>query len=334
MPYDRLRECLAERPAPALATLPDGSVDRYCTLSGDAGPFETREALGRALTAGDRTAFELDVESTEPGGQAVNAAQQLHALGSDVTCYAHLDHPVFDALPFEAVSMGAPASVYAFDFEGGDVMVVERTDDDWTLADLRRVANLEEAFGVDAVRCSNWSASAGMRRAFRELAEEDLPRAPFVFDPGGLAGADADEVTALRESLAALRNTFDVVYDANREEVRATAATLPDAPDDDAGRLAAIREATDIEAAVMHGADGAVAATADGRARVDGLDVDRVTRHTGGGDHFSAGLAYALANGWDWDVALACGNACAAHYVETADHGSADDLRSYVARRA
>ncbi|ESP89946.1 PfkB family carbohydrate kinase [Candidatus Halobonum tyrrellensis] len=335
--YGRLRDRLTERPAPTLATLPDGSVDRHCTLAGGDGAFDRRAALGRALVDGDPSTFALSVDSVEPGGQAVNAAQQLHALGSDVTCYGHLDHPVFDDLDFETASMGSPASVCAFDFDEGDVMVVDRTDDDWALADLRRVADpgLAGVFDVDAVCWSNWSSAPAMGAAFHELGREELPRVPFVFDPGGLDGVGAEGVEALRDAIASLGSTFDVVYSVNRAELRATAATLPGPPavDDDA-RLDAVREATGVTAAVVHATDEAVVATADRRTTVESLDVDRVARHTGGGDHFSGGLAYALANGWAWDVALACGNACAAHYVETADHGSVDDIVSRIERTA
>lgn len=334
MPYDRLRERLADPPAPECSTLPDGSVDRFCAVSGGGEPFETREAFARAILDGDRSSFDLVVESTEPGGQAVNAAQQLHALGGEVTCYGHLDDPVFDALPFGTVSMGDPAVVDAVDFAGGDVMFVEGTAD-WSLADLRRVADLRDVFGVDAVCCSNWRSFPGLTHAFETLADLgiDLPRVPFVFDPGDVAGGDPEAVEALSDALGGLQGTFDVVFDANRAEVRATAAILADAPSDDAERLAAVREATGVEAAVMHAPEGAVAATAEGVTTVEGCSVDDPKRHTGGGDHFSGGLSYALANGWEWDVALACGNACAAHYVGTAIPASAADAAA-VAERA
>lgn len=104
MPYDRLGRFLEERSSPTLATLPDGSVDRYCTLSaGAVGPLQTRETLGREIQDANRSTIRLQVDSTEPGGQAVNVAQQLHAFGSEVTCYGHLDDPIFDSLPFDMI---------------------------------------------------------------------------------------------------------------------------------------------------------------------------------------------------------------------------------------
>lgn len=334
MPYDRLRRRLAERPSPTLTTLPDGSIDRYCTLStGAAGPLRTRERLGREIQDADRSTFRMRVETTEPGGQAVNVAEQLHALGSDVTCYGHLDAPLFDALPFETVSMGDPDLVYAFNFADGDVMFIEGSAvADWTLGDLRRVADLADVFAVDAVCCSNWVSVPDMGAALHRLGDEDLPRVPFVLDPGDVVGSEPNDIDSLRRALAALQDTFDVIYNANRGEIRATAATLPDPPNDDHGRLDAIREATGIEAVVMHARDEAAVATAEELITVDSLQVRRPERHTGGGDRFTGGLGYGLASDWSWAVALACGNACAARYVETGDTGTTDDLLEFVER--
>lgn len=331
MPYDRLGTRLREGESPTFATLPDGSIDHHCTLSTDADRIQTRDAFGREVLDGERSAFHLRVESTEPGGQAVNVAQQLHALDGDVTCYGHLDDPVFDGLPFETVSMGEPATVYAVDFADGDVMFVQRVPGaDWVLADLEAVVDLPDVFDVDAVCCSNWDSFPGLEALFRRLGELDLPRVPFVFDPGDVIG-EPDEIEALLDAMATLQGTFDVVYNANRAEVRETAAVLDDSdpsarPADDADRLAAIRAATGIEAAVLHATDEALVASGAGRATVENIDVDDAVRHTGGGDRFTGGLAYGLAAGWDWELALACGNACASHYVATATTGTADDV--------
>jgi len=332
MPYGRLGRHLEERPSPTLATLPDGSIDRYCTLAAGAdGPLQTRETLGQKIQDATRSTFRLHVDSTEPGGQAVNVAQQLHAFGSEVTCYGHLDDPIFDTLPFDTVSMGDPALVYAFNFTDSDVMFVEASPvADWTLADLRTVADLPDVFTVDAICCSNWVSFPGMGPAFHQLASEDLPRAPFVLDPGDIVGAEPEDVDSLHQALATLQNTFDVIYNANRGEIRATAATLPDPPEDDGGRLAAIRKATGIEAVVMHARTEAIVSTTEGLTTVDNVRVDRPERHTGGGDRFTGGLGYGLANEWDWELALACGNACAAHYVETGDTGTIDDIIEFI----
>ena len=334
MPYDRLRRRLGESGSPTVTTLPDGSVDHFCTVVEDgAESLETRDAFAREIL-GDRSSFSFSVETTEPGGQAVNTAKQLHALGGSVTCYGHLDAPVFESLPFATVSMGSPALVYVLGFSDRDVMFVESSEvSEWTLAELRRVDDLSDAFGGDAVCCSNWGSVGGLESAFHELSDTDVPRVPFVFDPGDIVGSPPDEIGALLDAVAALQDTFDVVYSANRQEVRTTAAPLSRPFDDDLARLAAIREETGITAAVMHARDEAAAVTCDERLRVGNYRVERPVRHTGGGDRFTGGLGHALACGWDWDLALACGNACAVYYVESGGTGGGRDIAEFLDER-
>ncbi|WP_144920574.1 carbohydrate kinase family protein [Halorubrum salsamenti] len=331
MPYDRLQRRLTESGSPTVTTLPDGSIDHFCTVAEDAaGSLETRDAFGREIL-GDRSSLSFAVETTEPGGQAVNTAKQLHALGGSVTCYGHLDAPIFESLPFATVSMGAPAIVYVFGFSDRDVMFVETSEvAEWTLAELRRVGDLSDVFGGDAVCCSNWSSVKGLGSAFHRLSDADAPRVPFVFDPGDIVGCRSDEVADLLDAVTALQDTFDVVYSANRQEVRTTAAPLSGPFDDDLARLAAIREETGITAAAMHARDEAVAVTCDDRLRVSNYGVERPVRHTGGGDRFTGGLGHALACGWEWDVALACGNACAVYYVESGSTGGPKDIAAFL----
>ncbi|MCQ4334977.1 hypothetical protein KM295_16115 [Natronomonas sp. F2-12] len=77
---------------------------------------------------------------------------------------------------------------------------------EWTLADLRRVGDPSAVFGGDAVCCSNWDSIPGLEGAFRRLCETDLPRVPFVFDPGdgrtalGVHRGDTDRSAAIREA--------------------------------------------------------------------------------------------------------------------------------------
>lgn len=336
MPYERLAARLADGPTPTVSTLPDGSIDRYCRLSaGGLDPIDRRATLAREVEAGGRKGFALDPVHVEPGGQSVNAATQAHALGADTTCYGHLDDSVFETLPFDTVSMGEPAVVNVVDFEDDDLLLVEHSSDlrEWTVADLRAAAPLSSIVGVDAVACSNWVSMPGMAAAFYELADEALPRVPFVFDPGDVLGSDLSEQCELREAVSALQSTLDVVVSVNRTELRALAAALPDPPDppvDDRDRVRALRDGFGGSAVLKHGKKEALAATEEGVVAVDNPTVDD-QRQTGGGDRFAGGLAVGLGAGWDWDVALACGNACASHYVATGETATAEQLRAWVA---
>lgn len=335
MPYQRLAARLADGPSPTVSTLPDGSIDRYCRLSAGAlDPVDRRTTFAREIGAGGRKAFGLDPVRAEPGGQSVNTAEQAHALGADTTCYGHLDNSVFDTLPFDTVSMGEPAVVNVLDFADDDLLLVEHSADirNWTLADLRDVAPLPTVFSCDAVTCSNWVSVPAMGEAFHDLADEALPRVPFVFDPGDVLGSDPSAHRDLREAVSALQSTLDVVVSVNRTELHALAAALPNSPEppvDDWERVRALRAAFDGAAVVKHGEEEALAATDEGVVAVDNPTVED-RRQTGGGDRFAGGLAVGLGAGWDWDVALACGNACASHYVSTGESPTAEGLQAWI----
>jgi len=341
--YQRLARRLADDPAPAVTTLPDGSIDRYCRLStGALDPVNRRTTFAREAAADGRKGFDLEPRFVEPGGQAVNAAQQVYALGARATCYGHLDDPepgrdVFVDLPFETVSMGQAAKVNVLDFVDSDLLLVEASPDltGWSLADLREAAPLSTAFGVDAVVCANWVSTPGMAEAFHELGAAAPRRVPFVFDPGDVLGGDLDDHQELREAVRALGEGVDAVLSVNPTELRALAAALPAPPGppvDDEDRVVAVREAFDAAAVVKHGKQAALAATGEGVVRVENPTVD-AQRQVGGGDRFDGGLAVGLGAGWDWPVALACGNACASYYVATSETASAATLRTWLADR-
>ena len=340
MPYQRLARRLAEEPAPAVSTLPDGSVDRYCRLSAGAlDPVERRTTFAREVESGGRKGFGLEPRAVEPGGQSVNAARQAHALGAETTCYGHLDDPepgrnVFADLPFDTVSMGRATTVNVLDFDDSDLLLVEESPDlsEWALADLRAAAPLPVVFGGDAVVCTNWVSTPGLADAFHELGDETIPRVPFVFDPGDVLGSGVAGHRELRAAVTALESSVDAVLSVNATELRAITAALPEPPAppiDDEDRVLAVRDASDAAAVVKHGKEEALAATAEGIVRVDNPVVED-RRQIGGGDRFGGGLAVGLGSDWDWPVALACGNACASHYVSTAETASAAELREWL----
>lgn len=336
MSVDSLADRFVADPSPRVVTLPDGSVDRYSRLSaGGLDPVERRRTFAREVDAGGRDEFALKSTATEPGGQAVNAAVQAHALGGDVVCYGHLDHDVFADLPFETVSMGRPATVDVLDFDDGDLLLVEESPDlaAWTHEDLEAVAPLATVFDADALCWTNWVSVPGTEAAFRALGRADLPRVPLVFDPGDVLGYGVVAHRRLREAVTAMQATADVVLSLNRTEVRAMAAALPDPPAppaDDRDRLRAIRAELEVTAAVKHAADESAVATESRFVAIDPDPVADPVRQTGGGDRFSGALAFALGAGWPWGPALRCATGAATHYVRTGETAGVDELVAHA----
>lgn len=342
MPYEHLRDHLADAAEGLpVVCLPDGSVDTLCRVYDGGGErVESRDSFGRRLTDGTIRSVRLEEYDRQPGGQAVNAARQAHALGDDVTLFGHLDHPLLD-LPFETFSMGEPAEVTVCSFDRTDLMLSHGSPaiDDWSFADLHEGgapfrARVERA---GAVVLANWVSFRDLTPTMRTLATYDL-EGPVVLDPGDLSGSAAAELGDLGDAMAALDRTAPVVLSANGGELRAVAEGLGVGATESPARERALREALDVAAVVRHDEPAAVAATDDrfggGTARVENFEARQIRRRTGAGDRFTAGLAHALGSGLAVAPALALGNACATYFIEHGETGSRAALAEFLAERA
>lgn len=336
MGYDELAKRLDRDGDEATVTaLPDGSVDDYYTLSDLYGNrIEDRDTF--AETVASTTSFPIDHESTEPGGQAVNMARQADALEDDVALFGHLDDPVFEELSVDAVSMGDPATMSVYTFADEDVLFSNDSEDiaGWSLDTYRAVADdPRDRLAADAICWGNWASVGGTTDALASLAAASIDGGAFVLDPGPITVRSGEAVARLFDALGALDTVYDVVVSVNRTELEYAAESLSIDADATLARLDRLRERSGITATVLHAAAEAAAASRADTASVSNLETEAPERYTGAGDRFSAGLAHALARDWDWPVALALGNCCASHYVETAETGDRSDLRQYLRKR-
>ncbi|RKD95263.1 carbohydrate kinase family protein [Halopiger aswanensis] len=334
-----------------IVALPDGSVDHWYAVVGEGGErLESPAAFARQLESGLET-VSLEPLEVRPGGQAVNAALQAHALGEDVTLVGHLDHPVFDELPFDARSMGSPAHIRVLAFDGDDVLLAEPGPTaEWRLEDLLAVIEWERLTGADALCCPNWVSVRGLTAVFERLGSSTIDhRLPVVVDPGAL---ETVEPSALADFFDALSQAdsgdadpsadsgVELVISVNPTEFEAAAAVaLEDgaaqpasesAPEPTPERVESLRSALAVSGVVSHGSAAAVGATRSDAVSVPMLEIESPRTSTGAGDRFSGGLASALAREWPFETALALGNACAAAFVESAATADPAALRSFV----
>ncbi|MGQ3411755.1 PfkB family carbohydrate kinase [Natrinema sp. LN54] len=347
MCYDELRDRLDDLETGTdrgVVSLPDGSIDRWYTLSGTGGDrLEAADAFADQLADGGR-AFSLEPTAVRPGGQAVNAATQVHALGEEAALVGHLDHPVLSELPFETHSMGTPATIRVVEFDADELLFSEPGPaENWGLEDLLAVVDWDRLVGADALCCANWVSIRGLTAVFDRLASEPPAEPlPVIVDPGPI---ETVEPAALADLLHALSradsaaDSLEFVLSVNPTELEAAASAADiservGAAESDRhstrDRVAGLRSATGLTAVVSHGADAATGATRDDTVAVDMIDLGEPRRTTGAGDRFSAGLACGLARDWGLETALALGNACAAHFVGTGETADPAALRSLL----
>jgi sugar/nucleoside kinase (ribokinase family) len=320
---------LADAPSPTMTLLPDGSVDRrFGVLDREQAPA-SREAFVDRLVGGQRT-FVTRHKGVEPGGQAVNAAIQAGELDADVELYGHLDHEVFGVLDVDARSMGAPASVNVYEFEASAMMLSTESTDirTWSYDDLA-AAGGEAALDADAVVWTNWASLPNATDALRRAADRPGDGGVFVLDPGSVSVRTPGERREFVDVLGALADRYEVAVSVNGDELRSLASAV-DAAGGTVDAARALRERAGVTAVVLHDDARAVAATRDGVRDVPNFETATVRRFTGGGDRFSAALAFARACGWEWRAALRLANACASHYVGTGLTGDRRALAEYV----
>ncbi|WP_222920009.1 carbohydrate kinase family protein [Natrinema sp. SYSU A 869] len=356
MSDDDLRNCLSDLEsgdARHLVALPDGSVDRWYALSGAGGDrLKAADAFADQLAAGGR-AFSLEPIDARPGGQAVNAARQIDALGEAATLIGHLEHPVLSGFPFETHSMGTPATVRVVDFGSDELQFSEPGPaEDWGLADLLAVVDWDRIVGADALCCTNWVSIRGLTAVFDRLASSPPAEPlPVVVDPGPIDAVDPMALADLFDALSQADSAdtpLAVFLSVNPMELAAATAAAG-VPDDDGAddgedptayssrectrdRAAALRSAIGLTGVVSHGSDAAVGATRDGIQSREMVSIGEPQRTTGAGDRFSAGLACGLARDWPLETALALGNACAAYFVGTGETADPAAVRSLLER--
>lgn len=298
-----------------VAAFPDGSVDAHVRIRDPDGEWLPKAAVLEGISECRSPTVHAERRGLEPGGQAVNAARQAHALGDDVRLDGCLDHEVL-ALPFETRSHGEPSRIDVHAFADGDVTYASVSDDvaGWTHESLEPVPS------ADAYVCGNWVSVDGMTGSLAALSDR-LEGDAFVFDPGDWTTAGEDALCRCTAALSELDDVLPVYVSVNGEELGAMADALD--VDEEVGP---VRSAAGVSGVVRHETAAAAGATRDDRLEVPNLDVSDPVRRTGAGDRFDAGLAHGLAAGGDLAPALALANCCASYYVATGTTGTADEL--------
>ena len=324
-----IRDRLRSDPTPTVTVLPDGSVDRRSAIVGVGGDQLSRETVGAEIASDGKT-FLTEWHGVEPGGQSPNAARQLHELGAETTLIGHLDHPIFDSLPFRTYSMGEPAEIHVYELADGVMMfAAESTDiETWT---FDRVANalgpnLEPSFATDAVLWMNWAAFPHGTAALERTSELLGPETVLVIDPGAVSTRSTSDAVDVLDGLRTADPAGDAVLSPSRRE----SDVLLDALGIDVSTRSEIaielREYTDIAAVAIHDKPAATVATDESVLEVPTIEDVEPRRHAGGGDRFNGGVTYALAAGWSWEEALTLGNVCATHYITHGRCGDREDL--------
>lgn len=327
-----VRERLSQSPDVRITVLPDGSVDRRAAVVDADGEPMTRSQMGQTIASDGKT-FLTESHGIEPGGQSVNAARQLAELDVSTALVGHLDHPIFETLPFQTYSMGEPAEIHVYELADGVTMFASESGDIETWTHDR----FEEAVGpaaadlldVDLVLWMNWAAFPHGTAALRHVLEETS--SPLVIDPGAVSTRPQTDRREFLDSLGASDDVGDVILSPSAREAVHLADAIDCSSTDRSTIANELLECTRVEAVVVH--DKTEATVATGAKTVDVPTIEDVEpqRYAGAGDRFSAAVAYGRALDWSWEEILTLGNLCATHYLVHGRSGDREDLSAMMA---
>jgi len=361
-----LRTVAHHAPAKAALVGLDGFVDTIVT------PVAQRTAQGDAFTpitsipefasriagaAGKSTNLEFYPLMDKLGGNGPIMAAALLAGGTRITYVGALGHPsihpVFQSFASraEVVSLAAPATTIAVEFQDGKLMLGQlRSLDTITLPKIDEVMGADRfraaLASADLVALVNWTMIPNMSAIFTKLVEQVLPalpaRAPglpprlFFFDLADPEKRTRSDLRDVLHLIARFSAYGEVTLGLNLKEAQQVAEVLAlPCPDKDEASLraaaAAIRGKLGIATVVVHPRESAACATAAGTAWIPGPYTDNPLITTGAGDHFNGGFSQGQLLGLDPEACLTLGVCTSGHYVRTGISPTLADIETFLA---
>ncbi len=334
----------------------DGFVDRIIRVvdkrrsAGECSYVRTLADYGRLIS--DASGFSLNVEliceKSQLGGNGPIMAYALARLGRDVSCIGAFGLPR-PAAEFEKLeklarlySLSEPARTDDYEFDDGKIIASTLNSLnalDWNaitekLPPEQICALFDEA---DVIALNNWTMIPAMTGIWKRIQSDTLPslsdkeRLYFIdmADPG--KRTDADVAEALRAMAGFERFGRTVLSCNHREAIQlAGALELSASPDSCAALADGIRESLGIWCVSLHTLTGSFAATASGVTEAPGFYTPKPRVSIGGGDHFNAGLVFALMDGFTLEEALYVASAVSGAYVRTGVTPTLTDLVRFI----
>lgn len=338
----------------------DGFVDRIIRVvdkrqSGNECSYvKTLSDYGKLISdaAGFSLNVELICEKSQLGGNGPIMAYALARLGSDVSCIGTFGLPQsvgeFEKLEKIArlYSLSDPARTDDYEFDDGKIIAS-------TLNSLNEL-NWESITGMlppdqmctlfneaDVIALNNWTMIPAMTNIWGKILADILPklskkdRLYFVdlADPGKRTIEDLKSALCV---LPQFERFGRVVLSCNHREAMQLAAALNLLADvDNCAALAdGIRRSLGIHCVSIHRLMDSFASTELETVRTPGFYTQTPYVSIGGGDHFNAGLVFALESGFSLEESLYIASAVSSSYVRSGVTPSLCDLTQFLTSTA
>ena len=347
-PYAALRVCIGL----------DGFVDRIIRVvdkrksACECSYIKTLSDYGKLISdaAGFSLNVELVCEKSQLGGNGPIMAYALARLGADVSCIGTFGYPntlqEFEKLEKIAriYSISDPARTDDYEFDDGKIIASTLNSLnalDWEsitekLPPEQICALFDEA---EVIALNNWTMIPSMTRIWEKMLTDILPKLSkkerlYFVDMADPSKRTVDDLKAAFSVLPEFEHFGRVLLSCNHREAKQLASTLNLSVEanDCAALAGGIRRSLGIWCVSIHTLSEAFAATESGTVKAPGFFTQRPYVSIGGGDHFNAGLVFALENGFSLEESLYIASAVSGSYVRTGAAPTLLDLVRFLTR--
>lgn len=306
-----------------------------------------KEAAGKSCN------FELTEARLCAGGNAINVARALSALGYSVNCAANMGAPncplEIDPLfsPYisnfeQAINLGAAGQTHALEFQDGKLLLgIQGKNANLTLSDLEKVLGAHWAhdfiWNHELIALVNWTMTPNLGKIWRHLAlhpPKQAQKHTLLIDLADPKKRNSKELARDLYELEPLCNEgVKVILSMNRSEAEQVLAALGEKPLE---KESLSETLSLIAEQIRQKLPGFVIVVHDSQLSVLSQNSQTFVRLgeiiksprvlTGGGDHFNAGLAHGLLQEKNPADCLDLAMKSAGYYIKNGQSPQSQDL--------
>lgn len=329
---DRMRELVERRPGGEYERVRQFDVFREALLR-----FEASEMASRVLWRQIRT---------EPGGHVAHIGGIFDNLGYNVALIGPLGDPIRSEFvrkfrDHDLVSVGKTTGTDFVWFEDRKFLITEPNFDslNWDRikrrTDLSQLAELVDGTAIFTI--GSWFVNPDLPDLLDGLRSElwpqlSSPPSCVHISPGDITSFSQEEIEAGCRSIAVLDDTVPVTITANRSQTRQFRDALTEADTETTEpTVERVRDRLNVTRFVMHSQRGSTMSSPNGVLTAQAPQVVNPRQIRNVDEHFSSGMALALAEGFSDGAALILANSVGSYFMRHKKAPGPEELRSFVA---
>lgn len=326
----------------------DGYVDSILRVrksqgSGGDSFFTSLKEFGEytAQRAGKSGSLELKLITEKLGGNMPIFSAALSEIGQRVSCIGAVGYPrvlpMFANIGHKIVSVCAPGTCEALEFDDGKLMLARNEDIeamDFEL--LKRRAGLETLVSLadeaDVITFLNWSELKGSTSVWRGYINEVFPRLSgekkkMFVDISDCSHRAKEDITEMADLLCEFAKITELSVSLNQNEAECVARALETDVKSIEGIAQELYERLKCNKLIIHLTDSSLCVYEGRLIQKENRFIEKPLISTGGGDNFNAGFVYGLILDLDPLECMTVANGFSSYYVS---HGRSPKINELI----